>query len=174
MPITSCPVCGREVSQEAASCPHCGHPLGGASKDAAHKTSLKRGSIVGLVGAVPFVILLALLLLGVFNEPDVASNTPDVSVSVESGTSSLIGSIGFIATALALIPFVLGVVLDKRLSRGGAVALSAVALAVSVVGFAGIVFYWGMLAICVGWLLFWEPILEVVGAAFMLTSALRR
>lgn len=120
------------------------------------------------------MLLIALLLFGVFNDPDAVSNTSDVSVTVESSANALLGSIGFIATALALVPFVLGLVLDKRLSRSGAIALSTVALAVSVVGFVGIVFFYGMLAICIGWLLFWEPILEVVGAVLMLTSALRR
>lgn len=32
MPLISCPACNSHVSDQAVSCPHCGHPLGNRMK----------------------------------------------------------------------------------------------------------------------------------------------
>ena len=54
MAIAKCPVCGRDVSDQAESCPNCGHPLKNSSVQTIQQTSkqwklLTIGSIVLIV-----------------------------------------------------------------------------------------------------------------------------
>ena len=67
MAMVQCPECGREVSDQAATCPNCGCPLGVTSVAPAKRekaASLRGGAIIGLVGGLSFIAVLAVLAIG--------------------------------------------------------------------------------------------------------------
>lgn len=169
MALTHCPACGREVSSEARACPGCGHPLGGEapSKRAAFRT----GSIIGLIGGASFTLVMALLMSGSFNAP--RDGSADVSATVESSADVVVGLVGFLCCAAVTVLFILALAMANRLSRKAAVGISATALALSGVALIGIVLYYNVLMICMGWLFLWEPALEVIGSIKMLSAALK-
>lgn len=69
--------------------------------------------------------------------------------------------------------FLVALLFAKRLKKRPAIVLSACALAISIVGMLGMFFFFGMLALCGGWLFMWQLVLEVIGAYKMLSSAMK-
>lgn len=174
MAIIKCPECGHEISSEATSCPNCGRPFeANHGRDEKEGTSLRGGSIIGLIGGASFVAFMVAISTGSLSN-STSQGSGGVDITFQSATSVVLGLSGFIATAIVTVFFIAGLVLNKRLKRRGAVTLSVCALVLSVIGLLGMVFYYGMLALCGGWLFIWEPVLEVIGAGKMLASASRR
>jgi hypothetical protein len=59
MPLTPCNECGKEISDKAALCPHCGAPTKWGKKKAKKERRHRRGNIQG-VGCI--LIILAIIL----------------------------------------------------------------------------------------------------------------
>lgn len=59
MSLVSCKECGKEISDEAASCPHCGAPTVWGKKQAKKERRKRRGNVQG---AGCLLIILAILL----------------------------------------------------------------------------------------------------------------
>lgn len=171
MALVKCPECGREVSDSAETCPSCGHPIKQGDPDQARRASFRSGAIMGLIGALSFLLLTVLLTTGSFNKP--SEGTADVSVSVESGQNPALAVAGYFAVVGVTVLFLVALLFAKRLKKRPAIVLSACALAISIVGMLGIFFFFGMLALCGGWLFMWQPVLEVIGAYKMLSSAMK-
>lgn len=60
MSLTNCPECGAEISDKAAACPHCGHPINPTQPTQA-KPEKKHGCLVMsliIVGAVAMITLI--------------------------------------------------------------------------------------------------------------------
>lgn len=53
MALKNCPECEKEVSSEAAACPHCGHPL---KKQKKALVSRPAGLVLQLVAVVLFIV----------------------------------------------------------------------------------------------------------------------
>ena len=173
MAMITCPSCGKPVSDEAESCPSCGQPIKKKDVNHAHRAGYRSGAITGLIGGVGYILLFVLLSTGLFNKAEETTKSSDASISVESGQNPTLLVVGVLAVLAVTALFLAGVILAKRLKRTPAIILAAAALVVSVIGMIGIFFYTGMLAICLFWLVMWQPILEVVGASRMLLHALK-
>lgn len=77
MPLITCPECGKQVSDQAASCPHCGYPLTPVKKAEPRKRNanpdfskmeviMYRGSKQAIItGIIVFVFCLTLVAFGV-------------------------------------------------------------------------------------------------------------
>jgi hypothetical protein len=70
MPLIECPVCYKDVSDKAAACPNCGHPIGGYDPTAAERArrllasqstedDVENGNKHGGRGFFMFVMLIA-------------------------------------------------------------------------------------------------------------------
>src|SRR5260370_41700836 len=63
MPLIKCPVCDRDVSDAAASCPHCGHPLiAGPAGAAVPRAATQRRSFgpIGCLGVIGVIVVIAI------------------------------------------------------------------------------------------------------------------
>lgn len=60
MSLTPCPACSKNLSPQATSCPHCGHPLKQANAEAQPKQKTKRKSkeVSGGIGCVTMLSIL--------------------------------------------------------------------------------------------------------------------
>lgn len=170
MALIHCPECGKEVSGKAGSCPNCGHPING-EKPQEKKPSLKTGSIIGLIGGASFIFIIVLLLSGLLSGQQ--EETPDVTATIETNSSALLGDIAAACCIAATVLFIIGLAMGSRLSRKAAIGVSVAALVLSAIALVGIALYYNVLMICIGWLFLWEPALEVVGSVKMLTAALK-
>lgn len=130
---------------------------------------MKVGSIVGLVGGISFIALIAWLLA----MPSESSEATDITVNISSGMSALAYLLATASIVVATIVFAIALMLGGRMGRGSAIAASTVALALSLIGFVGMVIYFNVLMICFGWMFLWEPMLELIGAILMLSNALK-
>jgi len=66
MALIQCPECGRDVSDKAAACPHCGHPVRGQVKSDRVLNSSVASKIVGMLGGwliVPWIARLLAMVL---------------------------------------------------------------------------------------------------------------
>lgn len=80
MALTRCPECEREISDQAAACPHCGHPLQQAPLPEAQQTviqqpqgsSLAKGVGSGFGGCLGILLFLLVLMVigGVISQLD--------------------------------------------------------------------------------------------------------
>ena len=172
MAMITCPSCGKPVSDEAESCPSCGQPIKKKDSNHKHRAGYRSGAITGLIGGVGYILLFVLLSAGLFNKAEETENS-GASISVESGANPTLAVVGILAVLAVTVLFLAGVILAKRLKRTPAIILAAAALVVSVIGMIGVFYYTGMLAICLFWLVMWQPILEVVGASRMLSNAFK-
>lgn len=170
MALIHCPECGKEVSDKAGSCPNCGHPING-EKPQEKKPSLKTGSIIGLIGGASFIFIIVLSLSGLLSGQQ--EETPDVTATIETNSSALLGDIAAACCIAATVLFIIGLAMGSRLSRKAAIGVSVAALVLSAIALVGIALYYNVLMICIGWLFLWEPALEVVGSVKMLTAALK-
>lgn len=59
MPLMNCTECGKEISDKAASCPHCGAPTEWGQKETKKERRKKRGNVQG---AGCLLIILAIIL----------------------------------------------------------------------------------------------------------------
>ena len=89
MALSECPACGGTVSEEAATCPHCGHPIQGTSTGASgQEVNRRKGA------ATAFKVIGTLLVLtgmvGCMAQQE-AGSEPMVS-----GTATLAGFVAFI------------------------------------------------------------------------------
>lgn len=173
MAMIQCPECGREVSDQAATCPGCGCPLGVASvAPAKHEkeASLRGGAIVGLVGGLSFIAVLVVLTIGTMQ------STKEPTYTIEPASEGIYGILysgAFIAIVAVTVVFLIALVAGGSLKRKAAVALSACAVVLSAVGLLGMLMCFNVALVCVGWFFLWEPVLELVGSIKMLTNALR-
>lgn len=171
MALTTCPECGKEVSEKAKSCPNCGHPFGEGAQ-AKKKASLKTGSIIGLIGGGSFTLILAgFLIMGAITPPREPSS--DLSVTVDVNSSAILSGLGVLCAVAATVVFIVALVRSSKLSRNAAIGVSVTALVLSVISLISIALYYNVLMICIGWLFLWEPVLEVVGSVKMLSNALK-
>jgi uncharacterized membrane protein YvbJ len=66
MALIQCSECGHDVSDKAAACPHCGHPVGGQVKSDRVLNSSVASKIVGMIGGwliVPWIARLLAMVL---------------------------------------------------------------------------------------------------------------
>lgn len=65
MSISYCTECGKEVSDHAAACPHCGNPLHGTVTPPPPVVAVKKNShpILTVIGAVAIVVVILLVVL---------------------------------------------------------------------------------------------------------------
>ena len=169
MAMTQCPECGEEVSDKAGVCPNCGCPL--MVQKAPKKPSLMVGSIIGLIGGASFTLIMALSLGNFVKAPQ--EETPDVSVTLGTGAYGYLGDLGAIFCIAATILFIIALVAGQRLTRKAAIGISVAALVLSIASLLGILLYYNVLMFCIGWLLLWEPVLEVIGSVKMLSAAIK-
>ena len=59
MPLMNCTECGKEISDKAASCPHCGAPTKWGQKETKKERRKRRGNVQG---AGCLLIILAIIL----------------------------------------------------------------------------------------------------------------
>lgn len=173
MAMTTCPECGKPVSDSAQTCPSCGYALHPHDTNHTRRAAFRSGGITGFIGGMGYIVLLALLSAGIFNNPANDTTTSDVSVSVESGQNPLMFEVGLIAVVAVTALFLAGIILGNRLHKRPAIILASITLVISVIGMLGTFFLFGMLALCGGWLFMWQPALEVIGAYKLLSSALK-
>lgn len=173
MAMTTCPECGKPVSDSAQTCPSCGYVLHPHDTNHARRAAFRSGSITGFIGGMGYIVFFAAGSL--FNNPanDTTASNVGVTVTVKSGQNLLIGQVGLIAAVAVTALFLAGIILAKRLHKRPAIILASFTLVISVIGMLGVFYYFGMLALCGGWLFLWQPVLEVVGAYKMLSSALK-
>lgn len=171
MALTTCPSCNQQLSDEAATCPHCGHPMKQRDSQKEARAAFKSSSITGLIGGGSFIVLIAVLSAGMLSSS--SDTSADVSVSVGSASSPILYLLGFIAIILATACFIAGLALGKKLKRTPAIILSTCTLVASIAGLLGMVLFFGMIALCGGWMFLWQPVLEVIGASKMLSSAMK-
>lgn len=169
MALIECPECKKEISDKAKTCPNCGHPINVAQKKS-FKDRFRAGSIVGLIGGLGFSGLLLIALTGLAQTKN--EEPLDFEITISPGGSELISNVAGVAGIVVTILFLLGVILAGRLSRKTALTLSGISLVLSFVWMVGSFIYFGMIAICGGWIFLWQPILGVVGATKMLTASL--
>ncbi|MBX3650985.1 MAG: hypothetical protein KF771_06390 [Burkholderiales bacterium] len=55
MALVACPGCAKEFSAEAATCPHCGHPVSGSPSTITTQASGREWKIVRLIGGLLMV-----------------------------------------------------------------------------------------------------------------------
>ena len=174
MAIMRCPECGREISDKAAVCPSCGAPISSGKVASAKKAgSIRTGAIVGAIGSAALSLILIVWCSDAFKSSD---SSDKVSISLhpaeltDPGLFTILG-VGLIVVSLAL--FIAGIVLANKATRKQAMALSVAALATSAMLLIVVVLVLNVMAICLGWLFGWEPILMVVGGLLMVSAALK-
>jgi hypothetical protein len=69
MPLSTCPECGKEISDRAAACPHCGNPFGPALIEATGKNWKTARVISWLVFLGGLFMFLRFLQDGGWNNP---------------------------------------------------------------------------------------------------------
>lgn len=175
MALVNCPECQREVSDQAAACPHCGHPMAGHQTNQTQKdpakpkvnSRFKTGSIVGLIGGLGMVAVYA---WGAFfgRSADSPSTYPETKIQAEALVSS-----GMIAVILVAAVCLIAIVAGNKMGRRSKLILSAVSLALSVFGLFSIFFPCLATSLCLFFLLLWQPILEVIGSIMMVSGAMK-
>ena len=73
MPLTKCPTCDKEVSDQAAACPHCGHPLVKAQQPIVRKPQIFSIGCLGLV-------VIAAIAAYLFSRNETRNQPPPVSL----------------------------------------------------------------------------------------------
>lgn len=63
MPMINCPECNRQVSDQAVSCPGCGHPL--KASRAASPVAQGVGAVAPVVGKVASIYLIVIAVVAV-------------------------------------------------------------------------------------------------------------
>ena len=76
MALIACSECGKEISSQAAACPHCGHPLPGAAASATSEDTSPQTSAPGKKpfwpkgsGCLFFIVIPSICILIVLNPP---------------------------------------------------------------------------------------------------------
>ncbi len=173
MAMITCPECGASVSSEAENCPTCGHPINIKPKRRSRAAGLRTGAIVGLIGGIGIIIVFLLsLYMGTVNESRPEADVT-INITTTAGEDALISTLGMTLPLVAIPLFIVAVVGADKFNRTAAIALSALALAVSIGALTFMAFFLNVLSICLGWMLLWQPALEVVGSIKMLSNALR-
>ena len=172
MAMITCPECGASVSSEAENCPTCGHPINIKPKRRSRAAGLRTGAIIGLMGGIGIIIVLLLGYMGAVNESRPEADVT-INITTTAGEDALISTLGLTLLLVPIPLFIVAVVGADKFNRTAAVALSALALAVSIGALTLTTVYLNVLSICLGWLFLWQPILEVVGSIKMLSNALR-
>jgi len=65
MPLINCPDCGREVSSNAASCPHCAAPICGQAKKNVVTIEKTSKPIKGAQAAGCLTVILGIIMMGI-------------------------------------------------------------------------------------------------------------
>lgn len=171
--MAQCPECGREVSDQAATCPNRGCPLGVSSVAAAKRekaASLRGGAVIGLAGGLSFVAVLAVLTIGTIQ------STKEPTYAIEPASEGVYGilySAAFAAIIAVAFVFLIALIHGERLKRKTAMTLSVCAVVLSATGLLGMLMCFNVALVCVGWFFLWKPVLELVGSIKMLKNALR-
>lgn len=70
MALIQCPACGNMVSEQAGTCPHCGHPIAAANNNnnaqvpQRHVTKgNNNGTIIGILGAIAAILAIVLIVV---------------------------------------------------------------------------------------------------------------
>ncbi len=172
MAMITCPECGASVSSEAENCPTCGHPINIKPKRRSRAAGLRTGAIIGLMGGIAIIIVFLLGYMGAVNESRPEADVT-INITTTAGEDALISTLGLTLLLVPIPLFIVAVVGADKFNRTAAVALSALALAVSIGALTLTAVYLNVLSICLGWLFLWQPVLEVVGSIKMLSNALR-
>lgn len=166
MALITCPECNHEVSDKADVCPNCSYPLKSPSPDAAPaavRNPYRSGAIMGLIGSIAFIVILGIGYMNAMNA-GVESSGREVPVWELAA-----GICIFANTAV----FAAGLTMAKSAGRKVLLGISAVALVFAFIGTVGMVLYMNVMALCLGPLFLWEPILQLVGAAKMMNASLK-
>lgn len=171
MALIECPECHHEVSDKADKCPNCSYPLAPVdvgTPSSAVKNPYRSGAIMGLIGSIAFIAISAIGLAG-------ASGVEvfDVGmISVQGAPSMLYIAPLFCILANTLV-FGSALVMVKAANRKALLVLAAIAMVLSLVGTVGMVLFLNIMALCIGPLFLWEPVLQLVGAVKMVNAALK-
>ena len=172
MAMVKCAECGKEVSDQAVTCPSCGAPIAGVQVTRQEKEfSVRQGAITGFIGAIAYPIIFG-VLWAINNAAPKEEATPVVIVS-PSGGSWIVGLPVLIGLVVALVCFVIGIAFGNKLSRTQSLVLSVTGLIASVTVFICIMAVYSAIMLCVGAAFGWEPVLMTWGAVKMLKSSLR-
>lgn len=172
MAMIKCPECGADVSDKAATCPNCGAPLPKRG-DGDARSQFKTGAIMGTIGGASVLAFLAFAASGQLSSGSSDGTTvAEVTVKPDvGGWVVVMVLLGFVLCSAATVLFVVALIRGGKMRRKAAMRLSAASIAISALGFFGLILFYGLIAICGGWLFLWEPLLEVVGAVKMYRGA---
>ena len=118
---------------------------------------------MGLIGSIAFIVILGIGFMNAMNA-GVESSGGEVPVWELAA-----GICIFANTAV----FGAGLAMAKRAGRKVLLGISAVALVFAFIGTVGMVLYMNVMALCLGPLFLWEPVLQLVGAAKMMNVSLK-
>jgi hypothetical protein len=119
MTLITCPACTKQISDQAKTCPKCGHPIAGPAEKS-DSTPAEAGRVKNEVpiAKLPVVIGVAAIILGVmapwffaafaFASKDIPAHVPHVAV----GLPALMAVLGF-----AQLPAGIGILLHKNWAR---------------------------------------------------------
>lgn len=171
--LIECPECKHQVSDAASVCPSCSYPLKNTeAKSGSRKgeSRFKTGAIVGLIGGVGMVAMLALGLSGV----TVSDSQPaDTGLGLSFSVDGPVAAAGMISCLVAAIVFAVALFGGSKMGRSARIAISFVALALSFVALIGLFGYFNFLALCFAPLFLWQPILELIGSVMMVSGSLK-
>lgn len=173
MALIECPECHHEVSDKADKCPNCSYPLAPVdvvTPSSAVKNPYRSGAIMGLIGSIAFIAILAIGLAGAMGASGVEAF--DGEASDQGATSMLYIAPLFCILANTLV-FGSALVMVKAANRKALLVLAAIAMVFSLVGTVGMVSFLNIMALCIGPLFLWEPVLQLVGAVKMVNAALK-
>ena len=128
------------------------------------KNPYRSGAIMGLIGGIAFVAILVVGYAGAEGVADGASN---------QGVSSILSSVVPACILVNTLIFGAGFVTVRTASRKALLGLSVLALVLSLIGTIGMVLFLNVMALCIGPLFLWEPILQLVGAVKMVNASLK-
>lgn len=132
--------------------------------------SLRGGAIIGLVGGLSFIAVLAVLAIGTMQ----STKEPTYTLAPASeGVYGILYAAAFVAIIAAAPVFAVALAFGERLKRKTAMTLSVCAVVLSATGLLGMLMCFNVALVCVGWFFLWEPVLELVGSIKMLKNALR-
>ena len=170
MALIECPECHHEVSDKADKCPNCSYPLAPVdvvTPSSAAKKPYRSGAIMGLIGSIAFIAIWAVGLAGASGGEVFDGGTSD------QGAPSMLYIAPLFCILANTLVFGSALVMVKAANRKALLVLAAIAMVFSLVGTVGMVLFLNIMALCIGPLFLWEPVLQLVGAVKMVNAALK-